>query len=198
MKLTFHAKTKTYTDILITAQAQRIWEEGQSNIVAALEQTSGLKFLQSTIIVQSGDFKEVHSGWPHQKAMSLPFQFSYKINGEEKLDTLTDLEYIGSVSHELGHHLLLEHNIVAPKGEQHDLEAHQHLYLFLFDTWHLAFGLQQAKELVQYEITYGSDSHIRAARWVRRLSRTKRQELLHYLVKYRQLPKETLLESEGG
>jgi len=35
-----------------------------------------------------------------------------------------ELEYIGTITHELAHHLLLKHDIVAPPGPDHDWHAH--------------------------------------------------------------------------
>lgn len=194
MKLIFHSKTNSYADILATARAQRVWKEGRSSIVAALEQTSQLKFLQTIIHAKSGEFGDANSGIPGVKAMSLPIVIKY-----ESTDSYypNDLEYLGLITHELAHHLLLEHHIVAPPGQRHDLEAHQHIYLFLLDAWQLAFDNQKTKKLTQYEINYAEpNGYAQAIRWAQQLGKEKRQETMAYLKKHKQLPHTALLESD--
>ena len=189
MKLVFRPKTNTYQDILITARARRVWEERQGPIIDALEKMSGLAFTQSTIHAISGVFQGMNSGIPKIQAMSVPFNIRYE--DEKEPHYQSDTEYIGSITHELAHRLLLEYRLVAPPGPQHNLEAHQHIYVFLLDAWQMAYGKKQAGELVRYEDNYASTNDYAAALdWSRGLSRAARQRIMQQLIRRQKLPTE--------
>jgi hypothetical protein len=191
MKLLFHAKTKTYADVLATARARRIWKEDRGNIIEVLEQASRLNFLQATIHARSGEFRGVYSGIPGIEAMSLPIVIHYK-NNEPHYPN--DLEYLGLITHELAHHLLLEHRIVAPAGPMHDVEAHQHIYLFLLDAWQLAYGSKESEKLLVYEINYATpNGYAPSIRWAQQLGQTGRQKVMEHLIEHRQLPSDANL-----
>lgn len=187
MKILFRPNTNSIEDILDTAHARRLWEAGRGDIVAALEQASGLKFRQTTIQAVSGTIEEMHSGWPGVKAMSLPLK--YHDEGNASPHYHNELEYVGLVTHELAHHLLLEHDIIAPKGADHDLQAHQHIYLFLADAWRLAYDSEKVKQLIANEPGYVRHHYItRSFRWAERLGKAKRQQIMTELVAAKVLP----------
>ncbi len=72
MKLIFRPKTSSYEDILAAAQAKRICNELHSAIVEAMEESSGIHFLQKKIYASSGVFRDTHSGVPGRSAMMVP------------------------------------------------------------------------------------------------------------------------------
>ena len=187
MRIIFRPLTDSIEDILDTAHARRLWQAGKGDIVAALEKTSGLKFRQATIQAVSGTADDMHSGWPGVRAMSLPLK--YHIQGSVSPHHHNELEYIGLVSHELAHHLLLEHGIVAPEGPDHDLQAHQHIYLFLTDAWRMAYDTEKAKLLIANEPGHVRSRVItRSLYWAERLGRSRRQQLMSQLVATKALP----------
>lgn len=98
-----------------------------------------------------------------------------------------EIEYVGIVSHELGHRLLLEHGIVAPPGDEHHYEAHQHLYLFLLDAWQAAYGKASVKMLVTAEQRCGG-IYERAIRWAEAFGSKGRRACMTQLVKRGRLP----------
>lgn len=194
MRIVFRPNTNSIEDILDTAHARKLWKAGKGNIIAALEQVSGLKFRQATIQAVSGTIEAMHSGWPGIKPMSLPLK--YHVEGSEAPHYHSELEYVGLVSHELAHHLLLEHDIVAPQGSDHDLQAHQHIYLFLADAWRLAYNSQKAKRLITNEPSYVRHHYItRSFHWAERLGKVRRQQIMAELVAAKALPVESQLHT---
>lgn len=147
-------------------------------ITDALQQTSGLVFRERWVYARSGNFDEVHSGWPGRKAMAVPLC----VRDNSGLHYAPEIEYVGTVSHELGHRLLLEHGIVAPPGKDHHYEAHQHLYLFLLDAWRMAYGAASARLLKKAE-RRGGDDYQRAMRWAEALGIDGRRKHMVQLVK---------------
>jgi hypothetical protein len=194
MRIIFRPKTNSLDDILTTKHAQSVWKRKKGTIVEALEQTSELKFKQHTIQAVSGTIDVAHSGWPGLIAMSLPVKYHANETGD--LIYRDELEYIALVTHELAHHLLLEHTIIAPEGSHQDIEAHQQIYLFLPDAWRLAYGSEMGAKLVKRELEYPYQHFIsRSLSWAEKLPVKKRQEIMAELVATKALPVAVVVHS---
>lgn len=194
MRILFRPKTDSIDDLLTASAARRIWNEQKGSVVSALEQTSGLAFMQKTIRADTGTIEEMHSGWPREKAMSLPMKYHDK---HGRLTFMDELEYVTLVTHELAHHLLLEHSIRAAEGVDHNLHAHQHIYLFLLDAWDRAYGAERRDQLIKKELAYARGHFIpRSLRWADALGGERRRELMALLVKTKQLPDDVLLHGK--
>ena len=188
MRIIFRPKTNTFQDILVAIHAARVWQERQDNIIQMLEKYSGLTFRQKTIYARSGAFSgDFTSGFPKYSAMDLPL--ASRLEGGEIGTYHRERQYVGNVGHELAHHLLLEHDIVAPSGQNHDFVAHQHIYLFLLDAWKDAYDPTIAEEFIADEAAIDRKGYAEAFHWANDMSFTERQRTLKYLVCHKKLPK---------
>jgi len=164
-----------------------------------LQQVSKLKFDQNVIHAISGVFTGTHSGWPGRQAMSIPLKIPATDGGTYYR---RDREFVATVAHELAHRLVLKHGIVAPQpaGFEHDIEAHQHIFLFLPDAWRHAYPLETAEQLIHDEIEWGAaDGYIPPAMaWAESLGAHKRQEVLLYLRSHKRLPPDQTAETVIG
>lgn len=131
-----------------------IWEEEGEKIVKTLEDMSGLKFKEDTIIATISETSFSH-----------PLTLKASISKERKFATLI---------HELVHILL--NDIKLPKIEDSSLEIHKLIYLFQYDVFTKLYGEDFAIRNAKADIKYRPRVHKLAWDWVLSFSKEERAE----------------------
>ncbi|MEI6490781.1 MAG: hypothetical protein WCO16_03395 [bacterium] len=139
-----------------TKEYEAIWEKEANRIIEVFNKVTGLSLLENRIacVVYEGMSM---SGGTVNDLMKL--RASY--NSDEKKGTLV---------HELSHRLVL--NI---KNHPEDLNSHQVIYLFLYDTWIELYGEEFAKKMLEIE-KRRTDMYKKAWEWAMSFSKQQRKQ----------------------
>lgn len=134
-----------------------IWEEERGKIVKTLEDMSGLKFKEDTIIATISETSFSHP----------LLTLKGTINKERKLATLI---------HELIHILFVDNDIKLQGIENPSLEEHKLVYLFQYDVFTKLYGEDFAIRNAKADIKYRPKIHKLAWDWVLSFSKGERAE----------------------
>ena len=130
---------------------QRLWDEDGKRIVQAMEEVSGLKFVEKEINAI------VFDGISYSYPLRLKFPH-------------TSIRAI--FSHEFLHRLLIGNDV----GLHNPKESHMQLDLILFEIWERLYGLDFAEESIKLESTYHSPLYKEAWDWALAIPKEKRLE----------------------
>ena len=110
---------------------QQIWSEEGKKLIEAMEQVSGMKFLEKEVRVT------VFEGPSRSGGLSSPIKMRASYPADVKKATLV---------HELGHRMNIQ-LIRRPN----DLDEHRILFLYLYDVWEKLYGKEFADKQVEIE-----------------------------------------------
>ena len=178
-------------DVADTEYLRSLWQRIGGKYLATACAITGLTFTESSITVRCGKFNPSQSGNPGREAMRIGMH--YLINGEGyEPARKSDDALIDVLSHELGHRLLHNHDIVvARNAPRRDYEVHRQLFVFLYNTWAAAFGEKRAAQIAHganYPAHPEYQAYYEAWEWARCLSKRTRSRLTAYLAEHKCLP----------
>lgn len=172
-ELIIRPEDNDFVTILAAGWYKDFWEKNQQKIIAAFKQVTGLEFQQQEILVdvRPGSFATAGTA---DNPMVLP------------ADHMLDIEKTVTLMHELGHRLL-GGNALSPIGlglikdvatidlASFQLFEHKHLYLFLYDVIHEAYGQTYAQACEKYALATTESSYTEAWHWAMSLDRATRR-----------------------
>jgi len=151
---------------------EAIWNEYGIRIVDGFSNVSHLNFTEQTIRAVVGTGDKTGSNYAGATT-SDPMLFRYSVRDK-----------LGTMFHELGHRLIMEHNYFEKSkislGISND---HQLLDLFLYDTIDFVFGSSAAEGRAQYEMSFPEKEYRESWEWAFALGKSQRQNLLRNIVK---------------
>jgi hypothetical protein len=137
LDLRFEAQTAEFE--AAAAEYRALWATDGARIAHALEIATGLVFNEDRIRVVV--FEGVsNSGAPGVAEEPMMMRASYAPEVKK-----------GTLIHELGHRILLEHGIVSRRVGSEQLDSHRLLFLFLYDLWADEYGTRFADANVAVE-----------------------------------------------
>ncbi len=156
MNIIFQSVSTVFTDD--TLEYRLLWEEEGSLIIKALTKITNLTFKQKEIVavVYDGPSFSGNQIKPMKLRANLPLHIKK-----------------GTLIHELGHRLIgpLQRRLV-------DLDEHQHLNLFLYDTWVELYGQEFADTMIIFESSLEGNYDYKVTwNWLKGLSREERHLL---------------------
>ncbi len=191
MQLRFKPATKDFNDLLDSGYLRSLWQKIGSSYILAAQKVTGLSFNCEGIVVRCGKLEHTMSGLSGSQAIQIATHHKRSDDEFEHL-RMSDDGLIGSLTHELGHRLLERNGIFIPTSVilGHDYEAHRLIYLFLYDSWVLAFGKYKADGIAKYDTDkFSIPGYKEAWDWAMSLSPSERAGLTRYLVRNKRLPK---------
>jgi hypothetical protein len=151
--MTFTPQDQTFA--AAAEEYRRLWADEGSRIVAAMEQRTGLQFLETHVMAV------VFEGISSSGVGDLPMHLRASSPREVKLETLV---------HEHGHRLIAQLT-----ERPRDLDEHRVLFLFLYDVWESLWGTGFADRQAKVESGQkGFYDYETAWRWALSLSRAER------------------------
>lgn len=147
-----------------------VWEKMGNSIVEAFTAVSHIPFTEKKIIAKVGTGDE--NGSNHAGVdTSSPMLFRHNVR--DKLGTLV---------HELGHRLIMEHDYYEKAKKNLKLKnEHQLLNLFLYDVMERVFGKEAALYRVEYERSFPDGIYNKCWKWALEIPKKERQKILKKL-----------------
>lgn len=188
MRLVFKPATNDFATILDSGYLKFLWQPLEGQYIRALQDTVGLDFLHSRAVVRCGKMPGSESGKVGREAIRITTYTQYSDNNYAPLRRQAD-DLLATLTHELGHRLLAEHKIYLSDAiERENYHSHCMLYVFLYDSWVRAFGVERAKQLAVYQASNPMPDYHDSWQWATGLTAAKRQQLTKYLVRHKRLP----------
>lgn len=156
--------------VLYTKVYEAIWNDYGEFIVGAFGDISHINFTEKTINVAVGNGDKDGNNFAGNQVND-PMLLRYNVRDK-----------LGTIFHELGHRLILEHNyFIKSKDALQISNEHQLLDLFLYDVIGLVFGESTANSRVRYEMSFSKKKYRESWEWALGIKKTERQSILKKL-----------------